>query len=73
MLTVVSVAAAEVARAARFVNLALGLALMAMPWMVASTPLITGVTLVCGLLIAALSVRRGRITASYGGWNRFIV
>ena len=73
VLTVVSVAAAEVARAARFVNLALGLALMAMPWMVASTPLITGVTLVCGLLIAALSVRRGRITASYGGWNRFIV
>ena len=73
VLTIVSVAAAEVARSARFLNVALGVALMAVPFVYTSTLWVTAATLTCGLLIALLSLRRGRVLSSYGSWNRFIV
>lgn len=72
VLTVVSVAAAEVARPIRFANLALGAALAATP-LVIEVPVAHGaVTVVAGVLIAALSWRRGPIVSRYAGWSRWI-
>lgn len=72
VLTVVSVAAAEVARSVRFVNLALGAALAASP-LVVDAPLAHGaITVVAGLSIAALSWRRGPVLSRYAGWSRWI-
>lgn len=73
VLTVVSVTAAEVARAARWLNLPLGLALMAAPWFLdgASTAA-TALSVCCGAAVAALSVRRGPIAQRYGGFDRWI-
>ena len=73
VLTTVSIAAAEVARSARFVNIALGLALMTAPFIYPSMPLVTAVTVICGLVIVLLSLRRGPVRSSYGSWNRFVV
>jgi nucleoside-diphosphate-sugar epimerase/uncharacterized membrane protein len=67
-------AMAEVARAVRFVNVALG------AWIAASSFLLDGGTaasfanLPIGALLAALSLPRGtRSSAHYGGWDRAIV
>jgi hypothetical protein len=72
VLTVVSIAAAEVARPARWLNVLLGAGLMASPFMFAgNTP-----TLVCsvlaGLALMALSIRRGPVREHYGSWDRVI-
>ncbi|MDP8994591.1 MAG: NAD-dependent epimerase/dehydratase family protein [Pseudomonadota bacterium] len=72
VLTVVSVAAAEVARPVRLLLIPLGLALAAMPFLVGAsgTQTIHGVAV--GLLIAALSLRRGTVRARYGSWSRIV-
>lgn len=71
--TIAMVAAAEVARAARFVNAALGL------WLMASPVLLDGATLAgrindaaVGVLVLALSLPAGKIKYSYGSYDRFV-
>jgi nucleoside-diphosphate-sugar epimerase len=72
VLTVVSIAAAEVARPARFLNAALGLALIAVPFVYEADTATLLITIVAGAAIAGLSVLRGgRLVGRYGTWTRW--
>ena len=73
VLTVVSIAAAEVARPVRFLNMALGVALMAVPFLFGADVLTTLVSIVLGAGLLGLSIRRGPVRELYGRWDRFIV
>ena len=73
VLTVVSMAAAEVARPVRYLNMVLGVALMAAPFMFAGDMMTTIVSVVMGAGLIALSVRRGPILERYGNWDRVII
>jgi hypothetical protein len=73
VLAVVSIAAAEVTRPARFLNLLLGAALVAAPLLCDAGTASTVNSIVCGLALAALSFRRGTIRQRYGGWSKLIV
>jgi nucleoside-diphosphate-sugar epimerase len=66
-------ALAEVGRPVRYLNVLLGIALLVVPFVYgASMPVILS-ELVCGVLLIALSLRRGPIRSRYGSWNRLIV
>lgn len=72
VLTVVSIAAAEVARPARWLNVLLGAGLMASPFMFAGNTSTLVCSVVAGLVLMALSVRRGPVRERYGSWDRVI-
>jgi nucleoside-diphosphate-sugar epimerase len=72
-LTVVSIAAAEIARPVRFVNVLLGTALSIVPFVYAADLITAIVTITSGVLLIALSFRRGPIREHYGDWNRLLV
>lgn len=72
VLAVVSISAAEVARPARYINIVLGAALAAAPFVVEAEMVGTIVSVVLGIAIIALSVRGGPIREQYGDWNRLI-
>ena len=71
-MTVVSVAAAEVARATRFVNVLLGLALAVSPFVIETSTMALVTSVVLGLLLAVLSFPKGNIKATYGTWDGWI-
>jgi hypothetical protein len=75
LVTVVAVCAtAEVIRLARYLNVLLGLWLVAAPFILSGSntgAAINGV--VAGLLIATLSLPRGRVRERYGNWDRHVV
>jgi nucleoside-diphosphate-sugar epimerase len=72
VLTVVSISAAEVARPARFLNVPLGLVLVAVPFVYQADAATTLVTIAAGAAIAGLSVLRGsRLIGRYGAWTRW--
>ena len=71
-MTVVSVAAAEVARATRFVNVLLGLALAVSPFVIQTSTMALVASVVLGLLLAVLSFPKGNIKATYGTWDGWI-
>ena len=71
-MTVVSVAAAEVARAIRFFNLLLGVVLAASPFVIETNAMAMLASVVLGLLLAALSFPKGKIKATYGNWDVYI-
>jgi hypothetical protein len=72
VLTVVSISAAEVARPARFLNVPLGLVLVAVPFLYEADAGTTLLTIVAGAAIAGLSVLRGsRLVGRYGAWTRW--
>lgn len=75
VITVSIIAMAEVARALRFMNLALAAWLAASPFLAPqSTMAATIVSLALAALIAALSLPRGRRNKEhYAGWDRFVV
>lgn len=73
VLTVVSLAAAEVARPLRFLNVPLGAGLLVTPFLLEAGTAATVNSLVCGLALIALAIRRGPIRERYGSWTRFIV
>jgi len=70
---VVSLAAAEVARPLRFLNIPLGLALFATPFIHGAGMTATVADIACGVALVALSVRRGPIREQYGSWSRMVV
>lgn len=73
LLTVDSLAAAEVARPLRYLNVPLGVALIAAPFLFdADMQAIVDGTLL-GVALVALSIRRGPIRERYGAWDRMIV
>ncbi|MHA6692945.1 NAD-dependent epimerase/dehydratase family protein [Devosia sp. A449] len=74
LVVVVAVTAmAEVARAVRLLNLAMGAAIVIMPFLLGASLLQTIAALVMGVLLMACSLPKGRIGGSYGGWNKYIV
>ena len=75
VITVSIIATAEVARALRFVNLALAAWLAASPWLAPeSSTAATVVSLTAAALIAALSLPRGRRSKEhYAGWDRLVL
>src|SRR5690606_14560468 len=73
VLTTLSLAAAEVARALRFLLIPLGIALLITPFTFDAGTMHTATSVVAGLALIALSLPRGRINGRYGRWNRFIV
>ena len=72
-LTIVSLAAAEVARALRFLLIPLGVALFATPFVYDADAAQTVAGIACGLALIALSLRRGAIRGRYSGWQKLIV
>jgi hypothetical protein len=72
VLTVLAIAAAEVARAARYLLVPLGLALARAPFVYGGDVAHVAASLVGGIAIAALALPRGRITERYGALDRFI-
>jgi hypothetical protein len=72
-MTLVSIAAAEVARPVRYLNIPLGPALMAASFMFGADMVTTAVGLILGTALAALSIRRGPVRERYGNWIRWIV
>jgi uncharacterized membrane protein len=68
-------AMAEVGRAIRFINIPLGLWLIAAPWFLegASSALAMWHSIIVGSLFIVLAVPRGTIKHSYAGWNRYII
>ena len=73
VLTVVSVAAADVARPARALNALLGVGLMLVPFLFDGDTVTAAVTIGLGLALVLLSVRRGPIQERYGNWSRWLV
>jgi hypothetical protein len=67
------IAFAEVFRGLRYLNILLGLSLMITPWVAAGTPL-SGIlnNILTGILIIALSFRKGRVSERYGAWEKLI-
>lgn len=74
LIAVVAVCAmAEVIRAFRYVNIVLGLWLIAAPWFLAgATAASTANDLVIGLALIALSIPRGPVLQRYAGWQRYV-
>lgn len=73
VLTVVSLAAAEVARPLRFLNIPLGITLAVIPFALdVSTEAMIN-SLVCGAGLVVLSLRRGPVRERCGSWTRLIV
>ncbi|MBU2134839.1 MAG: vitamin K epoxide reductase family protein, partial [Alphaproteobacteria bacterium] len=73
VLTVVSIAAAEVTRTARLALPLLGAALAVSAITFESSALHTAAGVVAGLALIALAFRRGPVRARYGDWSRRIL
>ena len=71
-LTVISLAAAEVARPLRFLLVPLGLALLATPFAFGVDTTQTIASIACGLGLIVLSIRRGPVRSRYGSWQAMI-
>ncbi len=72
VLTVVSVAAAEVARPARYLNILLGGALMTIPFFMDTGATAAIATALSGAALIVLSIRSGPMRGRYGNWDRVI-
>lgn len=74
VVTVAVMALGEVGRSLRFVNILFGAWFIVAPWLLSGTT--TAATLsdaLVGVALILLSIRRGPVRESYGGWNRYIV
>jgi hypothetical protein len=72
VLTVIAIAAAEVTRIARYLNVVLGAALVVLPFVYESSTLGLAVSIVAGVAIAALALPRGGVRGTYGSWQRWV-
>jgi hypothetical protein len=72
-LTIVSLAAAEVARPLRLLLVPLGVALLVTPFVLQANAGGTAASILCGIGLILLSLRRGPIGQRYGRWQRLIV
>ncbi len=71
--TVSVIAWAEVARAVRYLNVALGVALLITPFVHQPGDAATVASFVAGVLLIAAALPRGPVRARYGSWERLIV
>ncbi|WP_029547976.1 NAD-dependent epimerase/dehydratase family protein [Sphingobium yanoikuyae] len=71
-LTMISIAAAEVARSVRFLLIPIGAALCVTPFAFGAEALHAAYDVLLGLALIGLAIRRGEVSAQYGSWNRLI-
>ncbi len=71
--TVSVIALAEVARPLRYLNIGLGLALLITPFGFGADLAQTLASILCGVLLILLALRRGPMHNHYGGLERFLV
>jgi hypothetical protein len=68
------IAFGQVARPARLLNIPTGIWIALSPWLLSgATDVARWADLVLGLLLVALSIRRGRIDEQFGSWNRYLI
>lgn len=72
-LTIISLAAAEVARPLRYCLIPLGGALLVTPFLFDASRIHSAANIGMGILLVALSFRRGAIRERYGTWDRHII
>jgi len=70
--TVALAALAEVGRAARFINVLAGAWIVAAPWLLHGSMAATVNGALVGVALVLLSLPRGTVRETYGGWARFI-
>lgn len=74
IITVSVIAMGEVARATRYLNVVLGLAVAVLPWILGGAPWGARISALCaGLIVAGLSFLRGRKEEEYGLWDDKVV
>ena len=73
VLTVISIAAAGVARPVRYLIVPLGIALVAVPFMFDASAVAITTSVVLGIALMTLCLRRGPIRERYGEWDRWVV
>jgi O-antigen ligase len=67
------IAFAESSRLVRWFNVLFGVWMLLAAWLlVGGTPVWPWISVVSGLVLIALNLRRGRVEDSYGEWQRFI-
>ncbi len=71
-LTIISLAAAEVTRAMRFLLVPVGIALLATPFLYGANGIALVASIICGIALIGLSFRRGPIRQRYGSWDAWI-
>lgn len=71
-LTVISLAAAEVARPVRYLNIVLGAALILAPFITGASADDIIVRGLLGAALIALSLRRGPVRSRYGAWSKLV-
>jgi uncharacterized membrane protein len=67
------IATGEIVRTARFINILFGSWMIAAPFILESSAGASWNSWVCGALLIILSFRKGRISYSFGTFNRYIV
>jgi hypothetical protein len=72
VITTCVIACAEVARAVRWTNAGFGAALLVTPFVFDASAVQLAASLICGVLLILLSVRRGPVRQHYGTWQRFV-
>ncbi len=73
VLTVLITALAETGRMVRYLLIPLGAALLITPFVFQASLFAVVSSIVCGILLIALSIRKGTVTNQYGLWNKAIV
>ena len=73
LITITITAFSEVMRPIRFLNYILAICLLITPFIYGATLLATLASWFCGILLFLLTIPRGRITNSYGEWDKFII
>ena len=75
LVVTISVASlAEVGRPLRYLNVLAGLCLLATPWMFDGASGVAEIaSVLCGLALVGLALRRGPVTRRYGKWDRYVV
>ncbi|HZO91682.1 MAG TPA: vitamin K epoxide reductase family protein [Chthonomonadaceae bacterium] len=74
VLTIAVITMAEVVRAGRFLNVLLGLWIVAAPWLLSGAPMAGRLAdAAAGIALILLSLPRSVVRERYGGWDRYIV
>jgi hypothetical protein len=74
VLTWAVIAFGEIARPIRLLNIPMGIWIAISPWVLSgSTATSQWHDVAVGILLVALSIRRGRVEERFGAWNRFLI
>jgi hypothetical protein len=73
VITITVTAFAEVVRAIRFLNIFFGMALLITPFLFAASFISQVMSVVCGLALVVLSIRRGSIKCNWGSSQKLIM